>query len=58
MQGLTQLQETNRRAAEKELAEMRADTIQYLRMAAKQGTLSALLAEALPLYRLAQASAA
>lgn len=53
MMGLRELQETNRRAAEKELATMRADTIQYLQMVAQQhgdDGLRSLLVEALPAW--------
>lgn len=47
---LGELQERNRRAAEKEGRVMRADCIEYLQRMAAQGELSALLGEALPRY--------
>ncbi len=51
--GLDELQERNRRAAEKELADMRADTIQYLRMVAQHhgnDGIRSLLVEAIPAW--------
>lgn len=53
MLGLQELKAANERAAKKELADMRADTITYLRMVAEQqgnDGIRSLLVEAIPAW--------